>query len=235
MYDNLIEIRASLRERDGEEKSAWRKAFRADFVDSFDRFHEAKRTAQRTTYTPRFIDLLHGTCSCRYFVTSRFLLCSHICGPQDVDRLYFNNVRRHRAPPFWRMEHAVMEPAERGRQANSTAISIDQQRPGENTAGGRSDMTLNEVMALENGPILQEDDVISPEAAEWLQCEADWDIFFERGRALMQRQRSAGARAVAVEDMVKEVKRSINASVSVEQNVVRTWENRSDRRHYSMR
>jgi hypothetical protein len=145
MYDNLIEIKASLVNHDAEHQSAWRKIFKADYIDSFDRFHEMKLTSLPSHRQPGpLVDLQKGTCSCTYFVTSRFLLCSHICGPQPVDASYFTNVKRFREPPFWRIEGTEWASSESSINVANQPQPMNQPTPGEDMARGQSDLTLNE-------------------------------------------------------------------------------------------
>jgi hypothetical protein len=84
-------------------------------------------------------------------------------------------------------------------------------------------------------PVGTDDNALSNEALEWIQAEADWELMFQRGRTLMKEQRKAGSKAAAAADMIKEVKRAVDRSIRVDEGVVRTWENRSDRRNYTMR
>lgn len=75
---------------------------------------------------------LHGTCSCRTFLLSRFLICKHIICAEDSPRLsplYYDTVQRHTTSPYWRVPDEVAEIAIRRAAGEEMVVKASQELP----------------------------------------------------------------------------------------------------------
>lgn len=89
----------------------WRKAFKRAWK------HCAK-TVIRNPDEPRYTtDPQAWICSCRAFVTSRFLICKHIIqAVHPVSPRFFKEVKRRRTAPFW--QHPDLRPIDNREPVN---------------------------------------------------------------------------------------------------------------------
>jgi SWIM zinc finger len=106
-------------------RASWRKYFKQEWKKLSSRAEDMM--ANDRYYT----DPAKWTCSCPYFLTSRFLICKHIiaCYEPIVERVnFFHNVTRSRTSPFWIHPQLVLRPELRpsDNQGDDTVLSDEE-------------------------------------------------------------------------------------------------------------
>lgn len=123
------------------ELCSWRKPFKKEW-----RKLERKEITlpMNNAYRP---NIERWTCTCPFFVTSRFLVCKHLV--QSVHRvppIFFLEVKRHRTVPFWR--HKTLKPLGDENTSNEMArdVALDSIEDGESDMGNETDDELEDDM-----------------------------------------------------------------------------------------
>ena len=105
--DALTRMQVLLERDHRKGRASWRKHFKQEWKKLSSRAEDMVANDRYHT------DPAKWTCSCPYFLTSRFLICKHIiaCYESIVERIdFFNNVTRSRTSPFWLHPQLVLRP-----------------------------------------------------------------------------------------------------------------------------
>jgi hypothetical protein len=209
MLTKLTRIMRSRERGDARYKSSWKPKFAKAYETAFKAFDESNPGNDRY--------IIHhelGVCSCPSFLTSRFLICKHVCGPANKDDTFFHNVSRERLPPFW-----IVDPYP-ALLHGSSAPPRPRAQPERSTADVLAD-GLDPMSGI---------DVDRYESADEVEVLESWEAqreqlrqLTEEGFAFISRQEAASAQPRAANPLLKTLKKGLKNIKRREGRVNVTW------------